>query len=418
MKLEPYWLDTAPPFTDGEQGPLEGTADVAIIGGGFTGLSAALAAVRKGASVVVLEAEAIGSKASVRNGGHVNNGMAHSFVAVAAKHGVDRARELYQAFDAAVDAVERIVREEKIYCDFRRAGKVKLAAKPAHFASIAKNYEMISREVDPDTQLLFKDDIPNEVGTDRFFGGMLHMGKFSRGLASAAARSGARIFENACVTKLEKQAGSGFRITTPRGHLTASQVLVATGGNTEGPFGYFRRRFVPIGAFVIATEPLDPAVAARSMPGNRTVTTSRNLVNLFRLSPDNRLIYGGRARFALSSPRSDAKSGVILQRSMLDVFPQLTGVSIDYCWGGLIDMTADRFPRTGERDGLYFAMGYSGYGAQMSVHLGSLMVDVMDGHPEKSPFGHMPWPAIPGHFGRPWFLPIVGAYYKFKDLVS
>jgi glycine/D-amino acid oxidase-like deaminating enzyme len=154
------------------------------------------------------------------------------------------------------------------------------------------------------------------------------------------------------------------------------------------------------------------------MPGRRTMTTTKHIGNYFRLSPDNRLIFGGRARFAISGPASDARSGRILERAMRSVFPQLAGTRIDYCWGGLVDMTADRLPRAGEHEGLHFAMGYSGHGVQMAVHMGQVMAAMMGGRPAANPWRGMPWPAIPGHFGKPWFLPIVGAWYRVKDLLA
>jgi glycine/D-amino acid oxidase-like deaminating enzyme len=117
----------------------------------------------------------------------------------------------------------------------------------------------------------------------------------------------------------------------------------------------------------------------------------------------------------MSNPRSDAKSGEILKTSLHALFPGLSNTRIDYCWGGIVDMTADRLPRAGEQDGMFYAMGYSGHGVQMSVHMGQVMVDVLEGKTEANPWRSLDWPAIPGHFGKPWFLPLVGAYYKLQD---
>jgi glycine/D-amino acid oxidase-like deaminating enzyme len=144
-------------------------------------------------------------------------------------------------------------------------------------------------------------------------------------------------------------------------------------------------------------------------------TETRNVGTYFRIAPDDRLLFGGRARFALSSPLSDAKSGRILEQEMHGVFPQLRGLRIDYCWGGVVDMTADRLPRAGEHDGLFFSMGYSGHGTQMSTHMGVVMAEVMSGRPEANIWRDFEWPAIFGHFGPPWFLPFVGAYYRLQD---
>ncbi|HLI13880.1 MAG TPA: FAD-binding oxidoreductase [Alphaproteobacteria bacterium] len=422
MRLDSYWLDTAPRFAGAEAGPVEGRVDVAVIGGGFTGLSAALALARRGASVAVLEAGKVASAASGRNGGHVNNGTAVDFGALAQRLGLPAARAVYHAYDAAVDTVERIVREQQISCGFRRCGKIKLAAKPAHYEKLARSFELLQREVDPDTMLVPAARIRDEVGSDRFHGGLvqaksaqLHMGRFATGLAEAARRHGARLFENAPVVRLIRTRGGGREIVTSRGAVTARQVLLATGASMAGPFGYFRRRIIPIGSFILATAPLTPAQLDSIMPTRRNATTTRHIGNYFRISPDNRLIWGGRARFALSNPSSDLKSGHILETSLRETFPQLGRVDIDYCWGGVIDLTIDRLPRAGEHDGLFYAMGFSGHGAQMSVHMGQEMAKVLAGERALCPFRTLPWPAIPGHFGPPWFMPVVGAWYRLQD---
>ena len=204
-------------------------------------------------------------------------------------------------------------------------------------------------------------------------------------------------------------------MTSARGTLRAEAGLVATGAYTSGPLPFFRRRIVPVGSFIVTTEPLTPERIDTIMPTRRTAVTTKNIGNYFRISPDDRLIFGGRARFALSNPESDARSGRILARALQRVFPQLGKVGLDYCWGGLIDITADRLPRAGQQDGLFYSMGYSGHGVQMSVHMGGIMAGIMAGKANANPWNDLPWPAMPGHFGTPWFLPLVGAYYRVLD---
>jgi len=429
MKLDSYWTDTAPVFAP-KPAQLPARADVVVVGAGFTGLSAALALARRGASVVVLEAgERIASEASCRNGGHVNNGLAVDYGAAADQYGRAQACAWYHAFDAAVDSVERLVRDEGIACDFERNGKLKLATKAVHYEALARSAERMRREVDADVELIDATRVRHEVGSERFVGGLLqkksaqmHMGRFAHGLATAAERAGAQIHLRTAATKLERLGGGhAHRVHTARGTVQASQVLLATGASRHGgyaSFGWLRRRIVGIGSFIIVTEPLGEQRARSLLAVRRTCVTVANIHHYFRLTPDHRLVFGGRARFAVSNPTSDQKSGAILRRGLAETFPQLADAGIAYCWGGLVDMTQDRLPHAGERDGLYYSMGYSGHGTQMSVHMGQRMAEVMDGNAAANPWRDRAWPAIPGHLGPPWFLPAVGLYYRVKDMVA
>lgn len=426
MKMMSYWLDTAKPFSAGAQGGPQGTADVAIVGAGFTGLSAALALAKKGAKVVVLEADRVAGAASGRNGGMCNNGFAQDYAGMVGKLGRERANMLYRAFDAGVDKVEEIVRDEGIDCHFARVGKLKLAAKPEHYDRIVRSQALLAQEVDPETRLVPRSEMNEEIGSDRYFGGMLylkganmHMGQFGQGMAEAAARHGAQIYEHNPVIGMKRLAGQAHELTTPHGTVRANQVLLATGTSAVGPLGWVRRRIVPVGAYLIATEPLPVDLLDRLTPHRRNTTDTRNFVSYFRTSPDNRIIFGGRARFSgRSDAASDAKSGVILRQSMVSVFPELADARIDYCWGGMVDMTSDRLPRAGERDGIFYSMGYSGHGTHMATHMGAIMAEVLDGRADLNPWRDFDWPAIPGYFGKPWFLPFVGAYYRYQDWVK
>lgn len=427
MKLESYWNASAPAFVPAAA-DLPAQCDVAVVGAGFTGLSAALALARRGASVVVLEAgQRVAAEASGRNGGHVNNGLAVDYAEVATRVGVERARAWYHAYDEAVDTVERLVRREAIDCDFVRRGKLKLATRAAHLDALSRSAErLVGDGVDSDVEILDAARVRAEVDSDRFEGGLLykrsaqmHMGRFALGLAQAAERHGARIRTGTCVQRLERLGrGQAHRVHTDRGTLQASQVLLANGAARHGgyaSFGWLRRRIVPIGSFIVVTEPLGAERASALLRERRTYTTVANIHNYFRLTPDHRLVFGGRARFAVSSPVSDAKSGEILRTGMVEIFPSLRGVGIDYCWGGLVDMTQDRLPHAGERNGLFYSMGYSGHGTQMSVLMGERMAAVMAGDVSANPWQGRTWRAIPGHVGPPWFLPAIGLYYRLKD---
>lgn len=425
MKLESFWQATAPRFAGGTPGDVPSAADVVVIGAGFTGISAALHLAKSGANVVVLEAGQVMSQASSRNGGHCNTGVAQNFSALVASQGLEQASRFYRAYAGAVDYVQGLVEQERIDCDFIRCGKLKLASKALHFPSLKAAYELMRTTVDPDVELIGADEIRREIGSDAFHGGLvqrrggqMHMGKFGIGLADAAVRAGATVYEQTPVTGLTRFAGHRHRVGTARGDIVADKVLMATGCSNVGPFHWFQRRIVPVGSFVVVSEPLDPALLEQLFPQTRNYVTSLNIGNYFRTTPDRRLVFGGRARFAISNPTSDARSGTVLRAGMVKLFPALADTRIEYCWGGLVDMTADRLPHAGEHEGVFYSLGYSGHGTQMSVWMGKIMADLLADKADANPWRRDNWPAVPGYFGKPWFLPVAGWYYKAKDRLS
>ncbi|MDI5936107.1 NAD(P)/FAD-dependent oxidoreductase [Halomonas kalidii] len=424
MKFVSYWHDTSVPFDNAVAGPVSGEFEVAVIGAGFTGLNAARQLAKSGLKVALLEAEHVGYGASGRNGGHLNSGHFASFGAIKARFGDAQARRLWQAYDDSIDMIEAIIDEEKIDCGFRRGGKLKLASKPSHVKKLQAMCDEIRREVDPTVEWLSREDVRKELGSDAFHGAvlspksaMMHMGHYAIGMAQAAHRHGATIWEHNPVIARER-VPNGWRLTTPTGSLVARQVILATDAYTTETFGYFRRRMMSVASFIIVTRPLTPEEVAATMPGNRNYTNSLNIANYFRLTPDNRVLFGGRARFSSASNQStDVSSGQLLRKQMVDVFPQLADVEIDYCWGGLVGCTQDRYPRAGTADGVIYGMGYSGHGAQVSTLIGSVLADIAMGRKDTNPLDGMAWRAVPMHTGKPWFLPIVGAYYRMKDML-
>lgn len=424
MKFTPYWLDTAPKGPDRSETEIGGHVDVAIVGAGLTGLSAALHLARKGANVQVFERETVGWGASGRNGGMATTGLSIGFRDAVSRYGLETAKAYLLAYHDAVDTIEKLVGEEGIDCDFARTGKLNLASKPAHVDGLRKTTEVLSG-LGFETRLLGRSELRSEIGSDQFHGGMvdaksagLHVGKFTRGLAEAAARAGAVIHEKAPVEQIRRLGGTRHELLTPRGTVQAAQVLIATSGYTGRPFRWQQVRIAPVGSFIIVTEPLGEDVCDELLPTRRMASTSKNLLNYFRITPDHRLLFGGRARFTMSNPQSDEKCGRILQKAMTEVFPQLANARVDYCWGGLVDMSMDRMVHAGEHDGLFYSLGYSGHGVQMATHMGKQMAEHLNGATDANPWRDLSFKRIPGHVGPPWFLPFAGAYYKFKDLVK
>jgi glycine/D-amino acid oxidase-like deaminating enzyme len=425
MKFTPYWLDTSPHGPDRSTTEVGGTVDVAVVGAGLTGLSAALHLARKGATVAVFERETVAFGASGRNGGMATTGLSIGFRDAIARYGFPTASALFLTYNDAIDTIEKLVGEEGIDCDFARTGKMNLAAKPAHFDGLRKTHEVLAERLGYETQIVPKSEIRSEIGSDLYHGAMidprgagLHVGKFTRGLAESAARLGVQIHEKAPVTEVVRHHGTQHTVVTPRGSVTADQVLVATSGYTGRPFRWLQLRIAPVGSFIIVTEPLGKEVCDQLLPNRRVASDSKNLLYYFRITPDHRLLFGGRARFAMSNPQSDEKSGRILQKAMVSVFPQLANARVDYCWGGLVDMTMDRMVHAGEHDGLFYSVGYSGHGVQMATYMGKQMAEYMNGVEDANPWRDLAFKRIPGHVGPPWFLPFAGAYYKLQDLIK
>ena len=425
MKFMPYWLDTSTPGPDRSTTEVGGRVDVAVVGAGLTGLSAALHLARKGANVAVLERDTVAFGASGRNGGMATTGLSIGFRDAIARYGFPTASALFLAYNDAIDSIEKLVGEEGIDCDFARTGKLNLAAKPGHYEGLRKTHEVLAERLGYETHMVPKSDMRSEIGSDFYHGAMvdpkgagLHVGKFTRGLGEAAARQGAVIHEKAPVEQVRRLGGTRHELVTPRGTLRADQVLVATSGYTSRPFRWQQLRIAPVGSFIIVTEPLGKEACDQLMPNRRMASDTKNLLYYFRITPDHRLLFGGRARFAMSNQQSDAKSGRILHKAMTEIFPQLTNTRVDYCWGGLVDMSMDRMVHAGEHDGLFYSLGYSGHGVQMATYMGKQMAEYMNGAEDANPWRDLTFKRIPGHVGPPWFLPFAGAYYKALDVIK
>lgn len=425
MKLVSYWLDTAKPAGDFRRRELPARADVVVVGAGLTGLSTALHVARQGASVALLEANTVGWGASGRNGGMATPGLAIGFPTAVRRYGAERAAAMFQAYNDAIDTVEELVTSEGIDCSFERTGRLSLACKPAHYAAFERAATEMHSLAGQDVQLVPAARLAEEIGSRHYHGALVdplgaavHVGQLTAGLAGAAAGYGVSIHEQCRVMELVRRDDRTHDVRTDMGTIRAGQVVVATSGYTGSVTPWLRRRIVPIGSFIVVTEPLDPAVVDELLPHRRVASDSNHLLYYFRITPDNRLLFGGRARFAMSNRDSDLKSGRILRRGMMKVFPQLADTRIDYCWGGLVDMTLDQMVHAGERDGVFYSVGYSGHGVQMATHMGKVMAQMLGGDGSANIWQDLKFRAVPGHFGPPWFLPPTGAFYKFLDLVS
>jgi glycine/D-amino acid oxidase-like deaminating enzyme len=425
-----YWLTTVDmPCTDFTRA-LPETADLAVIGAGFTGLSAARTLAVKGAKVVVLEGETMGWGASSRNGGMVLTGMKLGVNKLISMYGRERTQRMYAASLASIDCVEKIVREENIACDFARCGHLEVACKQAHFDDYARQVEVIGLEFHHRLKIVPRSELRTEIGSDVYYGGMvdeasvgLNPARYVAGLGAAAIRAGACVYEKTHVEKIEresKQGTLGWRLTTSRGTLRARDVFVATSGYTSKTTPALQKKIIPIGSYIIVTEILRDALAREVSPRNRMIYDSKNYLYYYRLTPDNRMLFGGRAAFFPESRDTVRKSAEILRRGMIEVYPQLRGTQVEFIWGGTLDFAFDIMPHAGQMDGMYYALGYAGHGVAMATYQGQLMAQRIFGENPANPFDGIPFPGAPlGLYnGRPWFLPFAGAYYKFLDWVS
>lgn len=425
-----YWLTTATmPTTDPARAFPE-VADVAVIGAGFTGLSAARTLAKKGANVIVLESETVGWGASSRNGGMVLTGLKLGVNKLISMYGRELTQRMYAASLDTIACVEQVVKEEGIDCAFARTGHLEVACKQAHFDDYARQVEVIARECNHGMKVVQRHELSSEIGSDIYYGGIVdessagvNPAQYVAGLASAAMRAGACVFEHARVERIEhepRNGSPGWRLKTSRGPTWARNVFVATSGYTSKATPALARKIIPIGSYIITTEVLPEALARKLSPRNRQIYDSKNYLYYYRLTPDQRMLFGGRAAFFPESEGSIRRSADLLRRGMIEVYPQLRDTQVNFVWGGTLDFAFDIMPHAGELDGIYYALGYAGHGVAMATWQGQKMAELISGEKPDNPFVGIPFPGAPFglYSGNPWFLPFAGMYYKFLDWVS
>lgn len=435
MREHNYWLTTAQMPSGYTEGPLPEKVDVAVIGAGFTGLSAARTLARLGAKAAVLEAETVGWGASSRNGGMVLTGMKLGVNKLISMYGRELTRRMYAASLATVDCVEQIVREEEIECDFSRCGHLEVACKQKHFDDYARQAEVIAREFHHTLRVVPRNELSSEIGSTIYYGGMVdeisagcNPARYVAGLACAALKAGAGIFERTRVETISRDSRDGeigWNLSTSRGPLWAHELFIATSGYTSPATPALQKRIIPIGSYIITTEILPEPLARELSPRNRMIYDSKTYLYYYRLTPDRRMLFGGRAAFFPENDYTIRRSAEILRRGMIGVYPQLADAKIDYVWGGTLDFTFDVMPHAGQLDGMYYAVGYAGHGVAMATYQGQKIAELMaaertGGAKPENPFVGIPFPTAPlGLYnGNPWFLPLAGAWYKVLDWVS
>ena len=419
LKLEPYWWEAGPrPMPP--PAPLPQRVEVAIVGSGYTGLSAALTLARAGRNVLVMDREAAGWGASSRNQGHVGASFKRSFQGLRQAYGSERAERIHREGQAAIEHTKALIESELIDCHLSKSGRFIAAWNAAHFEALAQETEQRVARTDLDAQIVDAAHVHEHVGSERFCGGVylpreasLHGARFHLGLLEVAKRAGVAVHAHTDVQTIERDQ-TGHRLHTSRGRLHADQVLIATNGYTGALLPALRRRIVPVNSFGIATELLAPEIIAQLMPGGRPCINTLKLSHGFRVAPaENRIIFGTRPTRAHGDLRAAAAH---LRRELCTVFPQLQAKAITHAWTGYVGFPFDFLPHAGEHEGIHYAMGYCGYGVSLAPYLGNKIALRMLGDADGSTvFAELPFETRPLYFGSPWFIPPMMLYYRWLD---
>jgi glycine/D-amino acid oxidase-like deaminating enzyme len=417
----PYWHATMPALPDRTGRDLPDSVDAVVVGGGYTGLAAARALASGGATVVVLEARTLGWGASTRNGGIAHPGYKWGPSSLVKRYGPELAVELYRDSVEATEFLGRTIREAGIEAELRFNGYMELASARAHAEEFESESDIRAAWGIP-ARVVPRDRLADEVGTAAYHGGLtidtgglLHPGKWFAGLVGLAEQAGAQLHERTRVRSIRRQADGRFVVETERGAIHARDVLVATNGYTDGAAPSLRRRIIPIGSYIIATEPLPEALAKELSPTGRAYFDTRNFLSYWHVSADRRLVFGGRVSFF---PTTVDRTAKLLHTRMLDVHPQVAGYRVEYSWGGKIGMTFDRMPHIGRSGGVMYAMGCCGSGVVLLHWLGTKAGEWMGGG-EAPALARLGFPLVPAPYeGRPWFLPIVGEFFRAQDRLA
>lgn len=419
MKETPLWWDDAPaPDLPGQEQPQ--TIDVAIVGSGYTGLNAAIETARGGRSTVVFDAESAGWGCSSRNGGQISTSIKPNRELLSRRYGAARGQAILDEGTASLEWIGDFVTREKIDCDYRRSGRYHAAHTPKAYENLMRKIDPATKGNDPDAFAVPRSEQLRELGSDHYHGGVvyphhaaLHPAKYHIGLLALANEAGAQIIPHCPVLNVERD-GKGFQLTTPRGKTRAGAVIVATNGYSTKLMPWLQRRLIPIGSYIIATDPLEPEVADRLFPTDRMASDTCRIIYYYRLSPDRRrVVFGGRVSATETDPNVSAPR---LHRELSRRFPELQNVGISHSWLGTVAYCFDELAHCGTHDGIHYSAGYCGSGVAMASYLGMRSGKKVLGQAEgQTAFDDLPFPTRPLYNGKPWFLPAIVSWYRWLD---
>jgi gamma-glutamylputrescine oxidase len=420
-----YYAATAP--REASFPPLQGevTADVAVVGGGLAGLSAAIELHDRGFDVVLLEAQQVGWGASGRNGGQAIHGLACDQGVIEAQLGLDEAKRVWAMSIEALDLIRQRIARFGIDCDWRD-GYLAVATNGRKARELKEGVERLERVYGYAQEWIGRDELPRWIASPRYVAGAhdphsghLHPLKYSLGLARAAVTLGVRVYEHSAVTRLD--TGATPVLHTAQGRVTAKRVLLA--GNVylqqfaPGVAPQLAARIMPVGTYIVATPPLGAERAAALIPSGSAVCDTNFVLDYFRCSADHRLIYGGRVSYSTATPMNLAAG---MRGRMVRTFPQLEGVDVEHAWGGFVDISMNRAPDFGRVGAnVYYLQGFSGHGLALTGLAGKLVAEAIDGDASRfDTFARLKHRNFPG--GRLLRMPalVAGmAWYRLRDLL-
>ena len=420
FKESPYWWDAAPPTKETPREP-PGSVDVAIVGAGITGLNAALVLARAGRSVVALDASDLGHGASTRNSGYVGRTLKHSFSDLVRKHGAAYATAAYREMQMAFDAVAERVRTEQIECAFKVCGRLVLTKARRQYEDLERELVLREKHLGSEFTMLSRTAVRDEIASNLYCGGALipdlaalHPGLYHRGLLERARAAGADLIGGTPVERIVPLQGGGFDLETPRGTTRAREVLVATNGYTDGLLPWLQRRLIPFDAYMIATEPLPPALMNRLLPTDRTYIDHVFDVVSIRRSPDGtRILFLWRTG---TRPTGARAKGAQLLEDLSRIVPEAASLKLTHSWTGRCALTRDLWPHVATHDGIHFAGGYCFAGVPMGTYLGQKAAHRILGSAEgKTIFADRGFPSVPVISGSPWLARQAMTWYRARD---
>ena len=407
-------------YPAGSPAPLPESVDVLVVGAGYTGLTAARETALAGRSTLVLDAGPIGGGCSSRNGGQIAFSLKPELGALGRRLGSATATRLYREGFEAIAELKALAATPGIDCDWRDVGCF-------YGAHTAREFERLKRAVDTQPagfevpiRIVPLAALASETGSRLYKGGFvypedaaLHPLRLLAAIYERAAKAGA-VVRGGCEVRALEREGGGFLVHTPDRAIRARQVLLATNGYTGALSPWHRRRVIPIGSYIIATELLDPGLVARLLPHGRNLVDTRRVVIYVRPSPDGRrILFGGRAAAAETDPTGCVPR---LKAMLVEVFPELSRVAISRAWMGFVGYTFDTLPHLGEDAGLYYCLGYCGQGVPLATYYGRRVGLKMLGAAEgATALDGLEFPTRPFYTGRPWFLPAAILGYRLRD---